>query len=39
MERIKSDLEGSDLKNVTATDLAIWSTPEGTTYVDGGRPL
>ena len=34
-ERIKLDLESGDLKAVTPTDLAIWDTPEGTTYVDG----
>jgi hypothetical protein len=35
LERIKLDLESGDLKAVTPTDLGIWGTPEGTTYVDG----
>ena len=35
LKRIKLDLENGDLKAVTSTDLGIWDTPEGTTYIDG----
>lgn len=35
LERIKLDLESGDLKTITTTELEIWSTPEGTTYIDG----
>ena len=35
LECVKSDLENDDLKAITPTDLGIWSTPEGSVYVDG----
>lgn len=35
VDQISDDLKPSKFVSLTATDIAIWKTPEGTAYVDG----
>ena len=37
VEQLRRDINAEDLDKLTDEDLAIWATPEGTTYVDGMR--
>ena len=34
VEQLRRDINAQELSAVTDEDLAIWATPEGTTYVD-----
>ncbi|KIJ11894.1 hypothetical protein PAXINDRAFT_157123 [Paxillus involutus ATCC 200175] len=34
MDQLRLDVDGAALNGLTEDDLAIWETPEGTTYVD-----
>ncbi|KAI0077211.1 ARM repeat-containing protein [Panus rudis PR-1116 ss-1] len=34
VERISADLDPTDVNALTDTDMGIWSTPEGTTFID-----
>lgn len=35
VDQLKDDLDPAVLNSLTDDDLAIWATPEGTTFVDG----
>lgn len=35
MEQLLADINADGINSLTDEDLAIWATPEGTTYVDG----
>ena len=35
VQQLRRDINAEELDKVTEEDLAIWATPEGTTYVDG----
>jgi hypothetical protein len=35
VDQLKDDLDPAILNSLTDDDLAIWATPEGTTFVDG----
>jgi hypothetical protein len=35
LTQIRSDLAAGETNTLTVTDIAIWETPESTTYVDG----
>lgn len=35
VEQLRRDINAQEVDALTETDLAIWATPEGTTYVDG----
>ncbi|KAH7883448.1 armadillo-type protein [Phlebopus sp. FC_14] len=34
MEQLRADIDGAIINRLTDTDLGIWETPEGATYVD-----
>lgn len=33
--QIRKDIDAQELAAVTEENIAIWATPEGTTYIDG----
>lgn len=35
LDQLKADIDTATLNGISAHDLAVWATPEGTTYVDG----
>lgn len=35
IEQLQEDLNPKVINSISDDDLAIWATPEGTTYVDG----
>lgn len=39
VEQLRRDIDAQALGSLTDEDLAIWATPEGTTYVDGEHHL
>jgi len=39
VEQLKGDFDVNELNSLSETDLAIWATPEGQTYVDGKHDL
>jgi hypothetical protein len=39
MEQLREDIDPMVLNTLTETDLAIWATPVGVTFVDGDHPF
>lgn len=35
MEQLQADINPSVVNALTETDIGIWLTPEGTTFIDG----
>ena len=35
VQQLRRDIDAQEVEGLTETDLAIWATPEGTTYIDG----
>lgn len=35
IEQIRADIDPREIESLNDTDLGIWETPEGKTYIDG----